>query len=329
MRVTKRTLLAGVLALAAGVLPSPWSGSAALAWEPQKPVEFVIMAGRGGGADKMARLMQQIIEKNGWCPQPLSPSNKPGGSGAEALVHLKGKASSDPDHTIMVTLNSFYTTPLRQPGLDIDVAEYTPIARMAEDTFLLWVHKESDITSLEDFVAAAKEAGSGWRMAGTGNLQEDQLLTDLLNLAYGLDMKYVPYRGGGTVAKQLAEKRANSTVNNPSEQESFHASGLTVPIAVFTSERLSRFPDTPTFRELGKDFVYLMQRSVVGPPGMNEAAASYYQDLFKKVYESEEWQDYRRAKSLYGDFLSGQALMDYWMDEREIHRAMLTEMGVL
>lgn len=329
MRALERSLAAGAVALAMGIVWPGWAGGAALAWEPQKPIEFVIMAGQGGGADKMARLMQAVIEKHGWCPQPLVPTNKPGGSGAEALVHLQSKASSDPDHTIMVTLNSFYTTPLRQPGLGIDIATFTPIARMAEDTFLLWVHKDSGITTVDEFVAAARKAGNDWLMAGTGNLQEDQLLTDLLNVAYDLDMKYVPYRGGGTVAKQLAEKRVSSTVNNPSEQESFYASGDTVPLAAFTPERLEKFPDAPTFRELGKDFVYLMQRSVVGAPGMSAEAAAYYQALFKKVYESEDWQAYRRSKSLYGDFLSGQALMDYWMKERETHRSILTEMGVL
>lgn len=109
----------------------------ARAWEPQKPIEFVIMAGQGGGADKMARLLQTIIEKNGWSSKPLTPMNKPGGSGAGALVHLQVRADSDPDHTIMVTLNSFYTTPLRQPGLGIDIATFTSIARMAEDTLPL------------------------------------------------------------------------------------------------------------------------------------------------------------------------------------------------
>ena len=137
MRITKRSLLGCALAFALGaVLPGVTTGTA-LAWEPQKPVEFVIMAGQGGGADKMARLMQVVIEKNGWSSKPLTPINKPGGSGAEALVHLQGKADSDPNHTIMVTLNSFYTTPMRQPKLEIDIATFTPIARMAERGRLL------------------------------------------------------------------------------------------------------------------------------------------------------------------------------------------------
>ncbi len=300
---------------------------AASAWEPQKPVEFVIMAGKGGGADKMARLMQTVIEKKGWSSMPLTPINKPGGSGAEALVHLN--TARDPNHTIMVTLNSFYTTPLRQPGLGVDISTFTPVARMAEDTFLLWVHKDSGITNIDQFVKAAKAAGNNWIMAGTGKLQEDQLLTDFLNAAYGLNMKYVPYKGGGTVAKQLAGMHANSTVNNPSEQEGFHKAGTTLPIASFTPDRLPLFPEAPTFRELGKDYVYFMQRSIVGAPGMSSDAAAFYQGLFKKVYDSEEWQNYRKKKSLQGSYLSSYALSAYWGKEREIHRGILQKMGAI
>jgi len=329
MKATGRFLLGCALALGLGSALSTFASGPALAWEPKKPVEFIIMAGQGGGADKMARLMQTLIEKNGWSSKPLTPINKPGGSGAEALVHLQGKADSDPDHTIMVTLNSFYTTPLRQPGLGIDIATFTPIARMAEDTFLLWVNKDSGITTVDEFVAAAKAAGSDWIMAGTGKLQEDQLLTDFLNAAYGLKMKYVPYKGGGKVASQLAGNHANSTVNNPSEQEGFYKAGNTIPLAAFTPERLPLFPDAPTFRELGHDFVYFMQRSVVGAPGMSDEAAKYYQDLFAKVYASAEWQDYRTKRSLLGDLLQGQALKDYWIKERDIHRQMLEKMGAL
>lgn len=166
-------------------------------------------------------------------------------------------------------------------------------------------------------------------MAGTGKLQEDQLLTIFLNAAYGLNIKYVPHKGGGKVAKRLAGKHANSTVNNASEQEDFYASGNTVALAAFTPERLEQFPDVPTFRELGQDIVYFMQCSVVGAPGMSEEAAQYYRNPFRKVYDSPEWQEYRTKESLYGDFLAGQTLMDYWMQERDIHKAMLTKMGAL
>ena len=193
------------LALALGVSVGLSAAPVALAadWAPKKPVDFIIMAGKGGGADKMARLMQSVIEKHGLSSKPFVPINKPGGSGAEALLHVKNTKGVAKDHTVMVTLNSFYTTPMRQPNLGVDISTFSPIAHMAEDTFLLWVHKDSGINNVGDFVKAAKAKGGDWIMAGTGKGQEDQLLTTFLNSAYGLNMKYVPFKGGGRVAKGI------------------------------------------------------------------------------------------------------------------------------
>lgn len=313
---------------AAGLMSSAFLSTAVAAWEPIKPVEFVVMAGKGGGADKAVRLMQSIIAADKMAPVPFTPVNKPGGSGAEALIHMKGKAGDD--HTIMFTLNSFYTTPLRQPKLGIDIATFTPVARMAEDTFLLWVNSDrKDINNIDDFVKAAKAKGKKWIMAGTGKNSEDNLLTDFLNKSYGLQMKYVPYKGGGKVAKELAGNNADSTVNNPSEQLGFYEAGTTKAIASFTPTRLPLFPDTPTFKELGKDFVYFMQRTVVGAPGMSAEAAAYYKDLFTRVFNSPKWQEYRTKKSLQGDLLTGDALMSYWKTERDVHEVMLKKMGAI
>ena len=326
MNRLRRTTIIGLamaLVFALGVSYAPRDAQAG--WEPKKPVEFVIMAGPGGGADKMARLMQTIIEQNGFSSKPFVPINKPGGSGAESLIHLNQKAGDN--HVIMVTLNSFYTTPLRQPGLGVDISTFTPIGRMAEDTFVLWVNSDTDIMNIDDFVAAAKAKGNDWIMAGTGKGQEDQLLTSFLNTAYGLDMKYVPYKGGGTVAKELAGNNADSTVNNPSEQLGFWEAGNTRPLAAFTAVRLAVFPDVPTFKELGKDYVYYMQRSVVGAPGMSAEAAAYYRNVFAQVYASDEWQTYMAKKSLLGGVLTGNSLLSYWHRERDIHEVILRDIG--
>lgn len=320
---TLASALTGALVLAGSIAAS----GNAMAWEPKKPVDFVIMAGKGGGADKMARLMQSVIEKHKLSPKPFVPINKPGGSGAEALIHMKNTKGLSKNHSVMVTLNSFYTTPMRQPALGVDVSTFTPVARMAEDTFLLWVHKDSGITDVDGFVKAAKAKGDKWIMAGTGKGQEDQLLTDFLNRAYGLQMKYVPFKGGGRVAKELAGKHADSTVNNPSEQLGFFEAGTTRPIAAFTPTRLELFAEAPTFKELGKDFVYFMQRSVVGAPGMSDEAAAFYRSVFAQVYASDEWQNYMQSKSLYGGMLTGARLKEYWAREKSIHQTMLKQIG--
>jgi len=203
-----------------------------IAFEPTKPIDFVIMAGKGGGDDKMARLMQSIIEQEGLSARPVVPTNNSGGSGAEALVHMNGV--NDPDHAIMVMLNSFFTTPLRQPGVGVDIMEFALVVRMAEDTFLLWVHKDEGITSFEEFLAAAQTRGNGWVMGGTGKNAEDNIITDFLNANYGLDIKYIPYKGGGEVAKQVAGRQITSSVSNPSEALGFYESGDLILLVAFT-----------------------------------------------------------------------------------------------
>lgn len=324
MNIAKRITLGFV---GAAALATMVGGSLAHAFEPNKPIDFVIMAGKGGGADKMARLMQAIVEKEKLSPRPLIPTNKSGGSGAEALVHMKG--ASDPNHTIMVTLNSFFTTPLRQPGLGVDIQKFAPVGRMANDTFLLWVHKSEGITSFKQFLAEAKKRGNGWVMGGTGKNSEDNIITDYLNDNYGLKIKYIPYKGGGTVAKQLAGKQLNSSVNNPSEALGFYEAGTVIPLVAFTDKRLPMFPDVPTLKELGGDFSYYMQRAVVGAPGMSADATKFYTDLFSKVYKSKDWQTYKKKKSLMGDFLAGDGLKAYWKVQKDRHISMLKGSGAI
>ncbi len=323
MKLSRKLAIWPALTLSAAAIGM--SQPVAAEWAPRKPVEFVIMAGPGGGADQMARLMQTVIEKHKFSERPFIPVNKPGGSGAEALMHMKSNTGDN--HTVMVTLNNFYTTPLRQPGLRVNPLEFAPVARMAEDTFVLWVNKDSGIKTLDDFVEAAKEKGSGWIMAGTGRGGADELLTSYLNTTFGLNMKYVPYKGGGRVAKELAGKLADSTVNNPSEAMGFYLSGDSVPVVTFTGERLRLFKEVPTLTELGHPFEYYMQRSIVGTPDMDEDAVTFYREVFEKVYASEEWQKYVKDKSLQGGFVTGDELVDYWERAYANHKSLLTKIG--
>ena len=80
------------------------------AWEPTKPIEFVVPAGTGGGADQMARLIAGLAEKHKLSPRPIIVVNKSGGAGAEGFLDVKGKKGDA--HTIIITLSNLFTTPL-------------------------------------------------------------------------------------------------------------------------------------------------------------------------------------------------------------------------
>lgn len=311
--------LAGALAITMGAMPA-----LAQDWQPRKPIDFVIMAGAGGGADQIARFIQSVAEKNDMMNRPLVPNNKGGGSGAEALILLN--EAKDPDHTILVTLNSFFTTPIRQEGLGIDVSTFTPVQMMAVDPFVLWVHKDSGITSFDQWVEKVKEMDGEYVMGGTGTGQEDSIVVAFLENELGLDIKYIPYSGGGEVAKELAGKQIMATVNNPAEAKGFYQAGDVVPLVAFSDERLEGFPDVPTIKELGHDFSYNNQRAVVGAPGMSEEAATYYQDLFQRIYESQEWQDYMASESLSPLQMSPDEQKAYWQQQIERHKDLLSKM---
>ena len=300
----------------------------AFAWEPKKPVQIVVISAKGGGADDMARLIQASIAKNDLASVPFTPVNKSGGTGAEALVYVKEKAGDN--HTLLVAQNKFYTTPLNQPKLGIDISTFTPVGRMAVDTFVLWVHADTNIHTLDDFVKAATAAGPNWVMAGSGKQSEDELLTEFLKATFNLpDMKYVPYPGGGDVAASLAGKNSNSTVNNPGEQLGFYQAAKTRPIVTFTKARQPLFPEVPTLGELGNEFEYRMQRSVIGAPGMSPEAAQYYQSLLAQVYTTAEWQAFMKKKGMTSGFLTGDLLMGFWLDARPTHAQMLQKMGMI
>ncbi len=100
-----------VVALVLGIA-GLWSGAAAAAWEPTKPVEFNVPAGTGGGADIMARFVSPLFQKNKITDKPMIVTNRSGGAGAEGFLYVKGKAGDD--HTIVITLDNLFTTPWRR-----------------------------------------------------------------------------------------------------------------------------------------------------------------------------------------------------------------------
>jgi tripartite-type tricarboxylate transporter receptor subunit TctC len=283
------------------------------------------MAGPGGGADQIARFIQSVVEKNDMSPRPLIPNNKGGGSGAEALIWLN--EASDPDHTILVTLNSFFATPIRQPDLGIDIQTFTPIAIMGVDPFALWVTTDSGIETFEQWVDAVKAANGEWIVGGTGTGAEDSIVFTYLNNAFDLTNKYIPFDGGGAVAAALAGKQIQSTVNNPAEARGFFESGDVRPLLVFSDEQMAVYPGVPTMKEKGHDFSYYNQRAIVGAPGMSDEAAAYYQNLFEQVFNSPEWQEYLVTESMSPMWLSPDEQRAYWAEQVEVHRELLEQFG--
>ena len=304
----------------------------AAAWEPAKPIEFVIPAGTGGGADQMARLIAGIAEKHKLSPRPLLPVNKSGGAGAEGFLYVKEK-KGDP-HVIIITLSNLFTTPLHT-GVPFSWKDLTPVARMALDQFILWVNAETPYKTGKEYIAAVKERSGGdnrMKMAGTGSAQEDQIITIQMEQALGIKFTYVPFKGGGEVCVNLVGKHVDSTVNNPIECASHWKAGRVRPLAVFDTARIpdEGWKDIPTIKEsLGIDIHYLMLRGIFAAPGIPKDALQWHIDFLKKVYETAEFKKYLSDGALKPAFATGSEYVK-WVEENEkLHRNLMKQGGLL
>src|SRR5881409_1022290 len=318
--------LTGLILCAALMASLP---AAALGWEPTKPVEFVVPAGTGGGADQMARLIAGIAEKHKLSPKPFIVVNKSGGAGAEGFLHVKGKKGDA--HTIIITLSNLFTTPLHT-GVPFSWKDLTPVARLALDQFILWVNAETPYMTAKDYIAAVKENAGTMKMGGTGSAQEDQILTIMLEQAQGAKFIYVPFKGGGEVCVNLVGKHVDSTVNNPIECVSHWKANRVRPLAVFDVERIpvGEWKGIPTIKEaLGADIHYLMLRGIFGAPDMPKEAVDWYVGFLKKVTETPEWKKYMEDGALKPAFTSGPEYVK-WVEENEkLHRELMAKGGLL
>jgi putative tricarboxylic transport membrane protein len=324
-------------ALVAGALAfGPVGASDANAeWKPTKTVEFIVPAGTGGGADQMARMIQGIVQKHNLMDQSLVVINKSGGSGGEGFLDIKDSAGNP--HKIIITLSSLFTTPLAT-GIPFSWEDATPVAMLALDEFVLWVNAESPYKTAKEYIEAAKADPGNFAMAGTGSKQEDQIITVGLEQATGAKFKYISEKGGGDVAKALVGNHVNSTVNNPIEQVSFWKAGKTRPLCVFDNERIKltekvtadmAWSDIPTCRESGVDIDYLMLRGIFMPADVPEEAVAYYIDLFKKVRETPEWQEFMAKGAFNTTFMEGEEFRGWLQKAADTHKDLMTKAGFI
>ena len=331
----KRRLARRLTALAAGVATLV-TVPLAQAWEPAKPVEFVVPAGTGGGADQMARFIQGVVAKNKLMNQPIVVVNKSGGAGAEGFLDVKGDKGNP--HKIIITLSNLFTTPLAT-GVPFNWRDMTPVSMLALDQFVLWVNEESPHKTAKAFFDALKASPDKTvKMGGTGSKQEDQIITVLLEKAAGKKMTYIPFKGGGDVAVQLVGKHIDATVNNPIEAESHWRAGKLRPLCVFDKVKMpypakltatQSWADIPPCSSAGIPADYLMLRGIFMPPGVTPDQTKFYVELFAKLRALPEWKEFMAKGAFNTTALTGPAYFDWLGQNEQLHRVLMKEAGFL
>jgi putative tricarboxylic transport membrane protein len=309
--------------------------AAAAAWEPSRPVELIVPAGTGGGADQMARTIQGIVTKHKLMNQSMVVINKSGGAGGEGFLDVKGSKGNP--HKLVITLSNLFTTPLAT-GIPFSWKDLTPVAMLALDEFVLWVNTEKPYKTAKEYIDAAKAANGTFKMAGTGSKQEDQIITEAIQKATGAKFIYIPQRGGGAVAVQLVGNHVDSTVNNPIEAVAHWRGGKLRPLCIFDAKPVAysetiadgkAWKDVPTCKSQGLDVEYLMLRGIFMPGGVEQQVVDYYIDLFKKVRETPEWKHLMEEGAFNTTFMTGKDYADWVAKEEKRHEDLMKDAGFI
>jgi len=241
-----------MIPMRAFVVPTLLLALAALAhaedW-PAHPMTLVVPFAAGGGIDVSARVQaQRLAEILG---QPIVVENVGAAAGTTGSLRV---AKAPPDGYTILFGNSgthAYSQTLYKRPLYDAVADFAPVGIVSESPRILVARKDLPVDNLQEFIAYAKANQARMQFGSAGVGSGTHLPCVLLNMAMGVDITHVPYRGAGPVMQDLIGGRIDymcDTIQTGAQQ----AKATTVKgIAIMAPKRVPIIPEVPTSGEQG------------------------------------------------------------------------------
>ena len=261
-----------VLLLSASVF-GVMAGGAVHAAFPEKPVKYVIPFAPGGESDIAARFQQLVFRKK--FGQEMIIESKPGAGGALAWTQTNTYPgdgytwmSTNLPHIVLQPLEGqvqYKTEDLH----NVCFYHYTPDA--------IVVRSESPIKSYADLVKAAKESAGAISIAGSGTNSANHMATERFNGVAGVKTTYVPFKGTGDLVASLLGGHVSMAMSYVTL--AIAQKGKTRMLAIATEKRHPQFPDVPTFKELGIDWVDGAYRGIALPKSASPEMRKQVSDI--------------------------------------------------
>jgi len=317
------------VSLAAGVAGLMMFGAAAGATDIAK-IHFLIPGGAGGGWDGTARGTGEALTKAG-IVGTASFENMSGGGGGKAIGYLIENAASSQD-TMMVN-----STPIVIRSLvgrfPYSFRDLTMIAGTIGDYAAFVVHKDSDINSFRDLVAAYK-ANPRKVAIGGGSVPGgmDHLVAAMAMQATGADptkVKYIPFDAGGKAMASLLSGEIKALSTGFSEAVGMADAGEVKIIGVTASARVGAYKDAPTLKEQGYDVEFVNWRGFFAAPGLPEKKAKAFRDVLTKMYTTPEWEAVRARNGWVNIHNSGDKFTAFLENQEKVIKALMKKLGFL
>jgi putative tricarboxylic transport membrane protein len=320
----KLTFSARTLLSAGAVAFATMAGGATAEGYPDKPLDWTIAFGPGGGNDIMARTLIDIIKKYDLYPSDITAENRAGGSGAVGWGYVYSHSGSGYD--ISTTSGSFITTPL-QADLPWKPQDFTPIALLATDDLVLLVNGDSPYSTLEEFIAGAKEKPP--TIGGTGTVNVDFIVPKILSKMAGFDFEYVSFNAAGEMQTALLSHALDAMMGNPSEVVGLIESGDMKPLAYSGAKTPPELGKVPTMAEAGFDVGVSMPRGLILAPDAPPEAQDWWIATMKKIVETPEWATYISSNMLTENIKYGEDFRSFLDKSQNGFAEILREQGVI
>jgi tripartite-type tricarboxylate transporter receptor subunit TctC len=264
-----------------------WAAVATAQGYPTRPVRLIVAFSAGGTTDFVARLIAD--KARGPLGQAIVVENKPGANGAIGADYVS-KAEPDGYTLFFSTAGALAINPSMRSDLPYDpVKGFTPILPVARNTVLFAVNSELGLASAQDMIARAKQKPGTLTVAITGVGAISHLAIEMLQVAAGIKLQYVPYRGAGPAIADLIGGQVNAmSAEVPVLMPQIKA-GKAKVLAVSAQSRSDVMPDVPTFVELGyPDVVADNWSGVLAPPNTPPAIVAKLNAAFNAVVKDPE-----------------------------------------
>jgi tripartite-type tricarboxylate transporter receptor subunit TctC len=250
---------------------------------PEKPIRYIIPFPPGGESDVAARFQQSVFRRK--FGQELVIESKPGAGGALAWSQLNTMAGDG--YTVMGTnLPHIVLQPL-EGNVQYKTDDITTIHFFQYTPDAIIVRNESPFKSYQDLVAAAKASPGKLNFAGSGTNSANHAAHERLNSVAGIKTTYVAFKGTGDLVASLLGGHVDGAMSYSTL--ALLQKGKCRVLAVATETRLDLFPGTPTFKELGIDWVDGAIRGIGVPKSTPEDLRKRLSDMFSEINRDPEF----------------------------------------
>ena len=288
----KTTLAAITLTLGAVVATPVFAGY------PEKPITLVCWSSAGSGHDLMARYIAKLGEKH--IGQPIVVVNKKGGKGKVAMSYV---LNNDPDGHVIMTNTRSMTKRLKKTGDKIAIDSFKYVSRVVKDPFVITVSQDSKFNNISDLVEFAKNNPNKIKIGGYSTKSVDEGLVKELETKAGVDLNYIPYKGGKEPVVAVLGGHIDVAIANPSEMlTNFNAGKLKV-LAVASDDRFAPFEQSGTLTEQGYPIVTEHWRGVMASKEVPDEIIAKLNDMISKVTAEPEFEKFLSGANMYNGYM--------------------------